>query len=221
MSEARLLLQRYAEIRNRLRRPPNAVPDTGIDLKRKKEPPSPPEPKKILPEPPPRKWEEIKRRDITFSSTLEYTANEFGLSIKEIRERNRTKRVSLPRHVAVYLGHKHTKQSLAAMGKYLGMDHTTMIYARNKVKSLVESNEAIHSKVAAIEEKLFADFNRTSVPAISQPSFPHKADERGALQIVPVSSMDCGGRSTFLDPETGSGPDVEGQVPRPTRAIYG
>src|SRR5882757_7087274 len=107
MTDIRVIMENYKEVRNRLRRPPHAAPDLGIDLRGRKTPTAPLFPERIiaLPEPiepkPKPVYKPFRRTDLTFSSTLRFTAYEFHLTDEAIRSRSRIQSISLPRQVAV------------------------------------------------------------------------------------------------------------------------
>ncbi len=109
MIEARALSQHYKEVRERLRNPPNAVPDTGINLPRSESAPRTESPSPIA-----KKFHQIdspsyipfRLQGLTFCSTLEFAAKEYGLSFKEIRAHSRCYRLSRPRQIAIYLAAK-------------------------------------------------------------------------------------------------------------------
>src|SRR5882724_820568 len=172
----RAIMENYKEVRNRLRRPPNAVPDTGINLRRVPETPPPeplialePPPKPVAPNHPP--FIPFRRTDLTFSSTLQFAAKEFNITGKDIRSRSRIQQISLPRQIAIYLAAKNHLNSLAGMGRYLKMDHTTMIHAKQRITSLMASDDILRDRILKLEATILAAFNRsrTSFPALGQP----------------------------------------------------
>jgi len=107
----------------------------------------------------------------SFSSTLRFAAYEFHITDEAIRSRSRVQSISLPRQVAVYLAAKNHLQSLAGMGRYLKMDHTTMIHAKQKITALMASDATLRDRILALETRILAAFNRsrTSFPALGQP----------------------------------------------------
>lgn len=230
MSQAKVLMDHYKEVRDRLRGPPNAVPDPGIDLLAKKpkvqhqflerviESLTPPLPTVIdysLAMP-------FKRTDLTFSSTLEYAAKEFGISLKDIKARSRIPTYSLPRQIAIFLADKHKVQTLSGMGKYLGMDHTTMIHARKRIIGLMGTDATLSQRITNLETKILAAFHRTPVPALGQPHLGSEAEQQnrdaGPDAVTEISGMDQGSRSTLCDAETKVvEPDVVWGLPLPTR----
>ena len=177
MSEVSDMIQRYKEIRLRLRYPPNAVPDTGINLKRRAEPPPAPLPQPPAPPPPvmlPAPLPPIPETPIpgiTFSSTLAITAKTFGLSFDQIRSKSRTQKICLPRQIAIYLAAKQEKWSMNRIGHYLNLDHTTCLYAKRKIASMIESDPSLRDCITTIENKLATFHSPTpfsSSPASSE-----------------------------------------------------
>lgn len=184
------MIDKYKKIRARLRNPPNAVPDTGINLRPEPKidpPPTPPKPTppSLKPDLPPAP--KIFRPGLTFSSTLEITANEFGISGKEIRSKTRLKAIALPRQVAVYIAATKHGRSLSWIGRYLDMDHTTILYARNKIKGLLSSDPDFKDRVECLENKI-AIFAAASIPANSEPHL--ETQSKGDVSITPIPQVD-------------------------------
>lgn len=197
MIAARELAGHYRAIRARLRNPPNAVPDKGINLKK---PPPTEESKEaevlipvteaVIDFPP--DFSPFKRKDLTFSSTLDFSAKEFGLSPKEIRAHTRIQAVLLPRQIAVWIAWKYRLNSLSSMGNYLDMDHTTMIHARNKIDRLIDQDDTLRQRIFSLEDRLLAAFPRTTLPAQCQPHLGSKKT-KGNEEVRPLPTVDSGG----------------------------
>lgn len=68
----------------------------------------------------------------------------------------RTARVVLPRQVIMYLAREYTGMSLPQIGKRVGgRDHTTVLYAWQKISALVENgDEQLLIAIAAIRKRL-------------------------------------------------------------------
>lgn len=61
-----------------------------------------------------------------------------------------------PRHVAMYLCTRLTFHSLPAIGRYFGgRDHTTILYARDKIALLRNTDEKLRAELVALEAKLY------------------------------------------------------------------
>lgn len=83
-------------------------------------------------------------------------ATAFGVERDRLVGRERTQEIALPRQVAMYLLHEETHQSLPQIGQTLGgRDHTTVMYACDKVAGLIERDDRIRSRVMQIKEQLY------------------------------------------------------------------
>ena len=75
---------------------------------------------------------------------------------EELRGRGRSKRISLPRQVAMYLMRTETHASLPQIGQELGgRDHTTVIYGCEKIAVRQEEDERLRRDLLAIKEILY------------------------------------------------------------------
>ena len=227
MSEAQALLRHYAEVRNRLRRPPNAVPDTGINLRRDKSPPPEPEPLELpegdieLTPLQKRRVETYRtsfcRKDITFKTILRFAAAEFGVEYRLVLSRCRSAKIVLPRQVAFYLASKHLQQSLSSMGKSMELDHTSVLHGRNKIKLMMSTNLSFRDQIKAIEAKLLETYPGLAVPAINECPVEVEQGPRTSLPEIYSVENSCGAASDGS--EKGVNQDVAREVHVPTTAI--
>lgn len=194
MSDIRAIMENCKAIRERLRNPPNAVPDTGINLRRNREPaPQIAEPEILVPlllvVPNVIPLPVFRRTDLTFANTLAFVADEFNISGADIRLRCRKPLYAVPRQIAVYLTAKLTDRSLFSMGRYLGMDHTTMLHARKKVRRMVRESMLCEQYIYSLEIKLLAAFRK---PALSDISKPYLGPEetQGNAEVGRISTVD-------------------------------
>ena len=83
------------------------------------------------------------------------TAHHFGLSVDDLRSSGRRKEVVIPRQVAMYLVRELTNASLPEIGQHFGgRDHTTVLYAIQKVQEMVDSDLNLQGVVRVIRERL-------------------------------------------------------------------
>ena len=71
--------------------------------------------------------------------------------------KRRTKKLSFPRHIAMYLCRKHTTSSYPEIGtKFGGRDHSSVIHAANVVTGKIKdaSQTEIREHIRDIEEEL-------------------------------------------------------------------
>ena len=84
-------------------------------------------------------------------------ATYYGVSVGELMARNRTKRVSLARQVAMYLLIYELGLSPTKAGMLLdGRDHSTVIHGAGKINGEMNENEALRQEVLAIKEAIFS-----------------------------------------------------------------
>ncbi|MCJ7511583.1 MAG: chromosomal replication initiator protein DnaA [Anaerolineales bacterium] len=93
---------------------------------------------------------------LTAERILSAVAEQFGVSEATLISRNRSKDVALPRQVAMYLIRSETHASFPKIGATLGgRDHTTVLYACDKIGDLLETDDGLRRKVLAVREKLY------------------------------------------------------------------
>ncbi len=83
-------------------------------------------------------------------------ASHFGLKVTEMVSKRRTKNLSFPRHIAMYLCRKHTTASYPEIGNnFGGRDHSSVIHAASVVSSKIQSDEEVRSLITDLECQLF------------------------------------------------------------------
>jgi chromosomal replication initiator protein len=92
------------------------------------------------------------------SQILNTVAKAFNLSQEELLSRNRSKNIALPRQVAMYLLREIGNESLPQIGETLGgRDHTTVMYACEKVADLIERDDHFRRQVFQIRDQLYSN----------------------------------------------------------------
>ncbi|MBU1727565.1 MAG: chromosomal replication initiator protein DnaA [Candidatus Omnitrophica bacterium] len=85
---------------------------------------------------------------ITVDFIQRCAAEEFSITLAELKTKRRTKTVVLPRQVAMYLSRELTDLSLPEIGQYFGgKDHTTVLHSYNKIKELLNKDLLLKEKV--------------------------------------------------------------------------
>ncbi|MFH0912936.1 MAG: chromosomal replication initiator protein DnaA [Candidatus Omnitrophota bacterium] len=88
---------------------------------------------------------------ITVDFILRCVAEEFGVSLLELKSRRRNKNIVLPRQVAMYLSRELTDLSLPEIGNLFGgKDHTTVLHSYNKVKGDLGINGLLKNRVERV-----------------------------------------------------------------------
>ena len=82
-------------------------------------------------------------------------AEHFGLRPEDLVGGGRRKEVVLPRQMAMFLVRELTRASLPEIGQLFGgRDHTTVLYAIQKVQELSESDREVQAMLRALKEKV-------------------------------------------------------------------
>lgn len=82
----------------------------------------------------------------------------FKISRDELDSASRKRIYAYPRQVGMYLCKKNTRKSLNQIASAFGKrDHTTVIYAINKIEEMARDCKETRGDIEAIEQRLFAD----------------------------------------------------------------
>jgi chromosomal replication initiator protein len=91
---------------------------------------------------------------ITVDTIQESVANYFNLRIEDLKSQRRTRAISYPRQIAMYLSRKLTDMSLPKIGaEFGGRDHTTVIHAYEKISESYKTDEALQNIINDITNK--------------------------------------------------------------------
>lgn len=95
--------------------------------------------------------------EVNFSpeEVVKWVAEYYGLRAEEIRGAGRRKEVVLPRQIAMYLIRDITHMSLPEIGQFFdGRDHTTVLYAIQKIQEAIESDSNLLQSIKTIKERI-------------------------------------------------------------------
>jgi chromosomal replication initiator protein len=90
------------------------------------------------------------------SEVMSQVAGAFGVTVQNLIGPDRRQEVVLPRQIAMYLLREETKYSLPKIGEAMGgRDHTTVMYACQKVTDLLERDDKLRRQVIKIREQIY------------------------------------------------------------------
>lgn len=96
-----------------------------------------------------------KNDDLSIDDILKVIAGKLNLKVSDIKSHNKNKNLVLARQIAMYLSRKHTNYSFPDIGQKIGgRDHSTVIYAHNKISHHIKTNDHLKKLVKEIEENL-------------------------------------------------------------------
>src|SRR3984893_900840 len=93
--------------------------------------------------------------EITAATIMGQTASYFGLSIDDLCGTSRSRVLVTARHIAMYLCRELTDLSLPKIGQQFGgRDHTTVINADRKIRSLMAERRSIYTQVTELTNRI-------------------------------------------------------------------
>ncbi len=95
------------------------------------------------------------RPPVTIENILRLVTNHFGVRVSDLQSRKRTRSVVLPRQVCMHLARALTPLSLEEIGGYFGgRDHSTVIYADEKIRSKVQGDATFGHMIKKLQGHL-------------------------------------------------------------------
>jgi len=96
-----------------------------------------------------------RNKPVTISLIKRVVSEYFNVSIEDLSIRKRTKEVAEARQIAMYLSRTMTTSSLPKIGEeFGGRDHTTVMYACDKIKETSNSDPGFKRMIEEINDKL-------------------------------------------------------------------
>lgn len=97
-----------------------------------------------------------QRKELDPDFILKIVSKAYNITVDQILARNRARSVALPRQIAMYLLREEAQMSLPQIGEAIGgRDHTTVMYACDKINDLIESDDRLRRQVVDIRDQLY------------------------------------------------------------------
>lgn len=94
-----------------------------------------------------------KRLNITVELILNVVADYFNISVNDIKGKKKTKKIVTARQCAMYLAREMTEYSTTELGAdFGGKDHTTIVYAYQKISEQMLSEPSIQVSIEALQK---------------------------------------------------------------------
>ncbi|HOE04573.1 MAG TPA: chromosomal replication initiator protein DnaA [Bacteroidales bacterium] len=95
------------------------------------------------------------KREISIEYIQKVVCNYFGMPVEAISSQTRKREIVQARQIAMFFAKNMTKNSLAAIGSYIGgKDHATVLHACKTVNNLIETDKKFKLDVEEIEKRL-------------------------------------------------------------------
>jgi chromosomal replication initiator protein len=98
---------------------------------------------------------EVRKGAPTVDDIINLVTEHYQAKLSDLQSKRRTKAIAFPRQVAMYLARKVTRHSLEEIGGFFGgRDHTTVLYAVDKIEKLVVSDPEFSKLVQTFMDRL-------------------------------------------------------------------
>ena len=95
-----------------------------------------------------------RTRMSTLREILDLVIEDFGVSHIDIMSRRRTRNITVARQAAMYLCKNCTYQSLPQIGRFLNLDHTTILHGVSKTKHRMETLPGFRERITALQARM-------------------------------------------------------------------
>jgi len=93
-------------------------------------------------------------KNLTTALIAEIIGREYKVSYKDLQSRSRKKVITFPRQVAMYLGRKHTSESLGDIGRTFNRNHATVLHSVKVVTEFCRSDTSVRRQVEILDRKM-------------------------------------------------------------------
>jgi chromosomal replication initiator protein len=95
------------------------------------------------------------KEEVSVEEIIKTVAGKMNVKISDIKAHNKSKNMVLARQISMYLARKLTNFSYPDIGQKIGgRDHSTVIYANNKILKTMESDAAFKKTIQDIEDSV-------------------------------------------------------------------
>ena len=92
---------------------------------------------------------------LTMERIARTVASHYKLSVEELKSKNNSRQIAVPRQVAMYLCKRLTKHSFPEIGReYGGKHHTTVMHSVEKINSIIKDDRNFHRVVSELIDNL-------------------------------------------------------------------
>jgi chromosomal replication initiator protein len=102
-----------------------------------------------------RQFIDMQVRKITIESIQRAVAEQFGMRVSDLKQKNNSRQVVVPRQIAMYLAKQMTEASLPEIGRQFGnKHHTTVMHSIGKIDDQRRTDKDLHLTLNKLQEML-------------------------------------------------------------------
>ena len=98
---------------------------------------------------------DLQVRKITIEAIQRAVSENFGMKVADLKQKNNSRNVVVPRQIAMYLAKQMTEASLPEIGRQFGnKHHTTVMHSIAKIDELRRTDKDLHRTLNKLQEQL-------------------------------------------------------------------
>ena len=98
---------------------------------------------------------DLQVRKVTIETIQRTVAEQFGMRVADLKQKNNSRNVVVPRQIAMYLAKQMTEASLPEIGRQFGnKHHTTVMHSIAKIDEQRRANKDLHRTLNKLQEQL-------------------------------------------------------------------
>jgi chromosomal replication initiator protein len=98
-----------------------------------------------------------KDRAVSSEDIINAVCSYFNVKMADLRSKKRTKSISYPRQIAMYMLREKLNMSLQEVGSIFGgRDHSTVLHAVNTTASKLEESKEVQLVISTLEKDLYS-----------------------------------------------------------------
>lgn len=95
-----------------------------------------------------RDYIKFTKKKITIENIQEYISEKYKIKVSDLKSKNNSQKITLPRQIAMYLCKRLTDHPLTEIGeKFGGKHHTTVLHSIRKIENMLKQNQNFYKKV--------------------------------------------------------------------------
>ena len=93
--------------------------------------------------------------NISLDAIFKVVADNYQISVSDLKGKKRDKKYVLPRQIAVYLSRELTEITYTELGnEFGGKDHSTMMHSYEKIEELIKTDSSMESKIQIFKREI-------------------------------------------------------------------
>ena len=98
---------------------------------------------------------DMQVRKITIEAIQRAVAEQFGMRVSDLKQKNNSRNVVVPRQIAMYLAKQMTEASLPEIGRQFGnKHHTTVMHSIGKIDEQRRTDKDLHRTLNKLQDLL-------------------------------------------------------------------